>query len=283
MDAAAASEAVCAQTAQAFLRDVTVLPQSPEPAQASGQNRGERATARSESAQPVSEGSQPGAPTPLEDPALRVLIAAARRVPPPLTHIYQNAGLSRKQGRQAVQGLCQRGLVREHRFSTGRRGGRLSLLELTEAGWQAASQRGVRQPRPLTRGGWAHDVIAGALVAIGRRTGWRVDCEQPLGGGRVDVVWQGSDGRRIAYQIGLSDPQREAETLARMAGRADTTTVRLVAVVPDKGFGQRLQQALGRQDGSGELGAQVEMRLAGSVLGCLFDSGAEKGGQGGNT
>jgi hypothetical protein len=266
-----ATDAECEASAEQFLSGVTaveavVLPQSD----------GDQDKADGSSS---AVGGRPGgAAIPLTGDEVRILVLAGKRVPPSMTAIYSQAGLSRGQGGKCVKDLEKKGMVALHDgFATGKRGGPLTLLEVTDRGWEALATRGIERPKALTRGSWEHNLVAAALGEIGQRQKAHVDYEVDLGGVRVDVEWRNPTGKRTFFQVGLSKPEREVEAVEKALKVPALANGQLVLVVRDTAFAQRVSSLFKARDPTGQTEKKVLVRLVGQVLEAYYAAGSGSG------
>lgn len=146
---------------------------------------------------------------------IQLLILAAVILPRPLTQMYKQLCITGAKGARAVRELVNVGLVLVHTFPTGKRGGGIRILQVTEAGWNKLSEYRVKRPKTLTRGGWAHNLIAAALGTLGTGQGFRVAYEVVVGDLRMDVRWQSPTGKLMFFQIALSRADREVEAVIK--------------------------------------------------------------------
>lgn len=136
---------------------------------------------------------------------------------------------------------------------------------LTEAGWHELEQHQLaKRPAPLTHGGPLHDLAAEALRLLARREQAQVLFEQDLGPLRVDVRWRYADGRCVYFQIGVSDPQREADALTRALSVPGLTPQRLVLIAQTRDFADKVRTLLRSQ--VGDQADRVGVRLLGALI-----------------
>lgn len=167
---------------------------------------------------------------------------------------YKGAGLDRNEGRKAVEDLKLLDLVNPHKISSAQRGGQLVLLEVTDKGWQILTERGYKRPERVTKGGFLHNAAALAIAELGHREGDEVRFEREKNGIFVDVTRLSRDGRLSLYQIGLSDPKREARNLVPLAESPGANEV--IFVGKDKAFLSEVSKEL-----AGKLSKDAEGKL----------------------
>ncbi|MCK6464020.1 MAG: ATP-binding protein [Phycisphaerae bacterium] len=196
---------------------------------------------------------------------LRFLHAAAFHALLSLTSLYRESSLDRTQGKSVLSALHALGLVVPHRVSSGKRGGHMYFIEVTEQGWLELEQRGFsRSPKP-TKGGFLHNLAALALEHDGKKQNCKVHFEAQVNAVFVDVLWQFPDGRLEAYQIGLSNPRYEAEKLHELVQAGGVASV--VLITKDKVFLKKVN-ALLKGGLSDEQEQKLTLRCLGDLLNC---------------
>ncbi len=207
------------------------------------------------------------APSDIEKDAIPVLLQLQVGRVLPVTSLYDRLNLSRPQGVRLLTRLENVGLVRPHRFSTGRRGGMLTLYEIADAGWHLLEKFGLlKRPKPRTHGGFEHELAAEALDIVGRSLGHRTDYEIDLGAVRIDARWQSDHGASVFFQIGLNDPQREAQALAKAAHLAAVKAGKLILIARDKGLADKVMAILRQLVPDHTVADGVETKLIGVLL-----------------
>jgi hypothetical protein len=98
----------------------------------------------------------------------------------PVSRMYEQLCLSRAQGSKISGDLERKGRVIPHLFSTGQRGGQVTILEVTDLGWEELKKRGIERPAPRTEGGWEHNLAAVLIGEEGERQGMKVRYEVKL-------------------------------------------------------------------------------------------------------
>ena len=204
------------------------------------------------------------------DECIRLLVLVAALLPRALTWVYEHLNVTRVKGARLVRQLVNAGLVREHTFATGKRGGHFKILEIIRAGWEKLAGLGINEPKWPTHGGWEHNIIAVALELIGKLGKWLVSFEVLIGDVRLDVHWRNQCGKIIVFQIGVSSPDREAANLVKACQLPVIQSNRLIFVCRDKKFGERVKKLLKDKGHAGLLQDRIEFRLAGEVLQCAY-------------
>jgi hypothetical protein len=82
-----------------------------------------------------------------------------------------------------------------------------------------------------------------------------------MSGVRVDVEWLDNTGKRTFFNIGVSDPEREAENALRMVQLQSVAGARFVFVARDSAFAKKFQTALKARDPQGRLSGRIEVKL----------------------
>jgi len=210
------------------------------------------------------------------DECIRMLVLVATVFLRPLTWVYEQANVTRTTGGRLVRKLINAGLVREHTFSTGKRGGKLKILEVTYAGWVKLRELGIQQPQDLTHGGWEHNLIAAALELIGKQRNWQVSFEVVVGDVRMDVCWKNQQGKMVFFQIGTSDPDREVTNVLKALKIPTGRDNRLILVCRDKHFAEQVKTLLKQKGLTNLLKGTLELRFAGDVIQTVYqDKGAD--------
>gem|GEM_PF-3183621 len=150
-------------------------------------------------------GSSPGPLyTPREHPiskaALDYLAACTRDWTMPVTALDEKHNISPAQGNHLRKQLAAEGLIRQHRILTGRRGGQLQIIEVTDEGSKLLERYNVPVPRPAGRGGFEHRFWQATIHQWAVKRGYPAQIEQQVAGKAVDVgvVW---DEKRVAVEI----------------------------------------------------------------------------------
>lgn len=210
-----------------------------------------------------STGAAPQSKTP-EPPArsLAFMVQVATSAPAAMTKLYERLGLGAVQGRRVTKGLADAGLTRIHSFSTGRKGGQVCLVEITDAGWALLKNKGFLPPKRKTSGDWEHETAAWLIEVEGVRLGYRVSFEVPLGGIQVDVQWlDPKTGRRTLLNIGISRPAHEVETLEKFLQLPIAGQTKFVLVARDTRFAANVRTLLVGRDPKGDVLRRIEIKL----------------------
>ena len=82
-----------------------------------------------------------------------------------------------------------------------------------------------------------------------------------MNGVRADVEWQDNTGKRTFFNIGVSDPDREAENALRAVQLPAVAGNRFVFVARDSVFAKKFRAALKAKDTDGTLSGRIEVEL----------------------
>lgn len=171
------------------------------------------------------------------------------------TQLYAATGLNRRSGKNTSDQLEKKGLIVTHSI------GRLSFVEVTPLGWIVLKAKGIEKPIPKTNGGFEHELAVELIEACERAAGRSMDFEIDLLGKRLDAASHDrKSGKRTFYNIGVTDPLREAENLEAIAKLPVVKSNELVFVARDKAFAAKVIKALKRQDPSGNLLKQSNIK-----------------------
>lgn len=106
------------------------------------------------------------------------------------------------------------GLIRIHRIGTGKKGGPLSVVEITEAGYHLLSRLGVDCKQPVGHGGiehifWQYTIYRWAIVQ-----GYPAKIEQWLSNKSVDVGIEWAE-KKVAVEVALENMEKEISNLIK--------------------------------------------------------------------
>ncbi len=164
-------------------------------------------------------------------------------------------GLSRYKGEVLRSRLVESGLARAHRVSTGKRSGQLTLLEVTETGYNLLASMKIKWTRPRGRGGFTHRYYAHKIKQHAEVTwpGCAASIEDGSRGRPVDVavtVPAGSEHHKelsIAFEVYITGEAKELRGIARDVDLFD----HVVVCSPDPGLLESLKaratKALGNE------------------------------------
>jgi hypothetical protein len=171
------SEAMRKSTVERFLKNVHTAPAAPM------SSFRPRAPVEIPSAGAAAQQKAPELPA----RSLAFMVHVATSTLAAMMKIYDRLALGCTQGRRVTKGLADIGLIRIHTFSTGKKGGQVGLIEITDSGWELLKKKGLLPPKRRTSGDWEHETAAKLIELEGARLGYRVSFEAPLGGIQADV------------------------------------------------------------------------------------------------
>lgn len=199
---------------------------------------------------------------------IEMLVYAGTGSPKPICVIYRLMGLSRAQGRRIAKRLESLGAIVLHAIPTGRRGGRLCFPDVTDFGWQILKQKGIERPQSKTNGTFLHELTARLIEALERKCSRVVTFEVDVGGKRGDAMSRDrATGAKTLWQIGVSDPAREANSIEAILKLPVMRTSKLVFVARDRKFGAEVTKLLKEKDPSGEVLKKVEFKTIADFVG----------------
>jgi hypothetical protein len=179
----------------------------------------------------------------------RILITAAQEWGLGLLELYKRCQLSARDGRKAIEKMEAEALIRVHSFPGKGRGGRIRVIEVTDRGWERLQEIGIQREKPLTHGGWEHELAARLIGTEGRRVGRGVEYEVSLFDRRFDVVWTSKTGQKTFFEVELSDISHAVEGMLKAMQIPGVTVLgnRLVVVVRDRKDAERARKLLAKK------------------------------------
>jgi hypothetical protein len=155
-----------------------------------------------------------GASPPKEE--LDYLESIARNPFFPVTERDQKQGLSTYKGNKLRKDLCDKGLIEIHQVNTGKRGGGITLVEITGKGWELLEKYKVNVKKPAGKGGlihqfWQHQVQKWFLENY---PGCEATVEQMVEGKAIDVGVE-VNGRRVAIEIMIKGEEKEPRNIVK--------------------------------------------------------------------
>ena len=224
------------QRASAFLSDVTAVIQPQAAAEKSDVNE-------------------------LSSTSLKVLIKAALELGIWLVGMYRTLGLHPAEGKQAVDDLLARGLVRIHRLVRKGRGGQPQVLELLPRGVAELEKRGISPAeKKVKRGGFKHDVYSRHIEKWARANGYRqVWFERTLGVKAFDLVLEREDGELIGVEVCLTGLAKWNASMA-IKGASVTGISLVIVACEDRQLMKGIEHELAEQDGLGLFRKKIVLR-----------------------
>ncbi|MBN2269778.1 MAG: hypothetical protein JXN61_04135, partial [Sedimentisphaerales bacterium] len=125
------------------------------------------------------------------------------------SHSQYKANLIRQQLIEAGPGL-----IRIHRIKTGKKGGPLSVIEITQAGYSLLSKLAVDCKQPVGHGGiehlfWQHTIYRWAIAK-----GYPAKIEQWLSNKSVDIGVEWAE-KKVAVEVALDNMEKEISNLIK--------------------------------------------------------------------
>lgn len=192
---------------------------------------------------------------------IEMLMRSSTGVRKPVCKIYNEMGLSRAQGRRITKRLESIGTIIPHNLPTGKPGGRLCFYETTEYGWEILTKRGINKPKSKTNGTFVHELAVNLIEAWERKRSRAFRCEVNVGGKRLDCEsTDKTTGAKTIWNIGVSDPVREAESIEAILKLPVVQTSNFVFVARNTRFAKEVSKLLTDKDPSGELLSRVEIK-----------------------
>jgi hypothetical protein len=194
--------------------------------------------------------------------AMEFLICTVTGVPKPTSKIKDLMNISFTELRRTTKKLENTGIIICHWFSTGRTGGKYCFYELTASAWSLLRIVGKNPPKPLTNGGFEHELAAQLISAKGIAAGFAVRCEVDVDGIRGDVVFTDKQtGARILHNVGISHPEHEVESLLKFLKLTSAGHTKYILVARDSNYRKNVVALLKKKDPSGEIQRRIEIKL----------------------
>ncbi len=171
------------------------------------------------------------------------------------TQLYQVCGLNRRTGKKVSDQLEKKGIIVTCCI------GRLSFIDVTPLGWIVLNSKGIEKPIPKTNGGFEHELAVELIKAWESAEGNSMEFEIDLFGKRLDAgSHDRKSGKRRFYNIGVTDPIREVESLIEIAQIPIVKNNEMIFVARDKKFASQVIKVLKKKDSSGKLVNQVVIK-----------------------
>jgi hypothetical protein len=225
-------------------------------------------TAFTPSAGPQGTDGDKGMPMPeLPTRGLEFMVVVHIGIPRPITKYYDQMNISRAAGAKLTQHVELLGLIRVHQFSTGKRGGKVSLVEITPEGWKLLEGKGFTRKKKKTGGAFEHDAAADLVEADGRKKGSAVTFEEDVGGLRVDVLLTDpKSGSKTLVNIGVSNVQRECDSIEKFLNLPISKSSEFILVARDSDFVRAVESELKKRGIPIDTLANVHMKLLADYL-----------------
>ncbi|MFH1023493.1 MAG: hypothetical protein V1809_08885 [Planctomycetota bacterium] len=260
------SDAQCESSAKAFLDGVTC-----EPLEAFSLDPGPT---------PPQAGSAPSKTPAVRPEVLRALDLFANEPLLSLTEHYKRLHLNNREGVKLIGEIRALGHIVVHEMQTGGRGRPIQLIEVKDAAKNLLRAKGYRVPDALVHGGFEHDLAAVAISIIGQPEKCRVDFEVTQGRVRFDIRKQFPAGQAELYQVGVSDPRREAEALSRALSLPSVCAGDdiLTLIVREAAFGEKTMLSLRSLTSRADPESLMRIVLLGELI-CKASTVRQAGGK----
>lgn len=183
---------------------------------------------------------------------LKFLVLAGTGKRLTMTQIYGQLGFSRRRGKQILDSLERKAAIRSKCF------GRTSFPEVLEPGKIIIESKGFKCRDPKS-GGFDHQL--GLDLVEESEKGNVVRREIDLFGKRLDLESRNRiTGELKYYQVGVSDPAREAANLIEIAQINVVKNNKLIFVARDAKFAASVREILKSKDQSGYTLSKVDIK-----------------------
>jgi hypothetical protein len=211
-------------------------------------------------------GKSPHSPSDgLDENHIQLLHAASKLPPRPAVELYDATPLSRTRASKVLKALVRQGFLDESKWATGSRGGAMKVVSPTVEGIRSLQTRGLSVPEVPENTSWKHHGACIAIHDLASAENLQAELEVPLGGVRIDVAWfKGGNPVRF-FQVGFSNPHREADAVRQAMQVPSVRACGLVLVVENKRFQGRIEKLLGKAAPE-VLAEKVDFLFAGQVL-----------------
>ncbi len=151
----------------------------------------------------------------------------------------ESLNLSRYKGGVLRQRLTEMAWVKTHKVNTGRRSGQVTLLEVTEVGYEFLASMKIRIGRPRGRGGFVRRYYAHKLKQYAEATwpGCVANIEDDSLGRPADVTVKTLDGRNVAFEVFITGESKEVRGIVQDARLFDE----VIVCAPDSGSLENLK------------------------------------------
>jgi len=198
---------------------------------------------------------------------LEFMVVVHIGIPRPITKYYDHMTISRAAGAKLTQHIELLGFIRVHHVSTGKRGGKASLVEITPEGWKLLESKGFTKKIKKTGGDWEHDATTDLVEADGKKKGNAVTFEEDVGGLRVDVLLTDpKSGSKTLVNIGVSKISREVDSIQKFLNLPISRSAEFVLVARDSDFAKGVESELKKRGIPIDTLANVHMKLLADYL-----------------
>ena len=194
--------------------------------------------------------------------SIEFMVCVVSGIPKPASKIKKQMNLNPNELRRITKRLESIGAIRPHRFPTGRVGGQLCFYEITPYGWDILKAFNIRKPKSLTNGDFEHELAAKLIAAESKKLNFDVQFEVDINGLRIAVVLiDKKTGWRTLYNIGISRPTHEVESIEKFLQLPIAPSAKFVLVARDSSFKKKVQTILKKKDPKGDILKQIEIKL----------------------
>jgi len=117
----------------------------------------------------------------------------------PISRYYDLLGQNYREGNTAKNSAIQKKLLIQHNFHSGKRGGKIVLLEPTRAAFAM-----FQLPPMYDNPGFIHRYLQHSVKEPMAAQGWKVSIEKCVNGKNIDLVLE-RDNERVAVEIAVTD------------------------------------------------------------------------------
>jgi predicted transcriptional regulator len=154
------------------------------------------------------------------------------------TQIYEKLNLTRRKGREISEKLEKKGFIRTHNF------GKVGIVEVLEPGRIEIAKKGLKN-RIMQGGGFEHTVGVDYVSLSMQKQNFKIRTEVDIFGNRLDnEATEPKSGQKIFFNIGISDPDREAENILKILNLPAVQKNKFIFVARDAGFAAKVHQLL---------------------------------------
>ena len=149
--------------------------------------------------------------------ALEYLDAIQKNPFPPATERDRLLGLSSYKGNLLRKVLSEKGLITVHQLSTGHVGNTMTLLEITNRGWEFLRDEGFKIHVPRGHGSWRHRYFQNKLQRwfLENYPGCKAEIEQQEIGNKAVDIGVEIGGRKIAVEVQIEGEEKELNNIVR--------------------------------------------------------------------
>jgi len=153
---------------------------------------------------------------PLAKEALDYLEAVAKQPFMSATERDKKIGTSTYKGNRLRDQLVKEALVQIHHVNTGKKGGVITLVEITDKGWEVVKAYEMDVKKPIGKGSFIHQFWQHKVKEwfIENRRECKVEIEQSVQGKAVDVGAE-IEGKKVAVEIMIKGEEKELTNIVK--------------------------------------------------------------------